>query len=97
MNLQSRNRLADLENELMVAMGEEIVGYFGKDVYTLLCLKWINNKDLRYSAWTSVQCYMAAWMGKKFGEGWVYVYIWLSLLCCPPKTITTLLMGCTPM
>ena len=37
-NLQSRNRLSDLENELTVAMGEGIVGYFGKDVYTLLYL-----------------------------------------------------------
>ena len=51
MNLQSRNRLTDLENELMVAMGEGIVEYFGKDVYTLLYLKWINNKELLYSTW----------------------------------------------
>ena len=53
-NLQSRNRLSDLENELTVAMGEGIVGYFGKNVYTLLYLNWINIKDLLFSAWTSV-------------------------------------------
>ena len=69
MNLQSRNRLTDLENELMVAMGEGIVEYFGKDVYTLLYLKWINNKELLYSTWNSVQCYAAAWVGKEFGYG----------------------------
>ena len=44
MNLQTRKRLTDLENELMVAGGwggkdGEIVREFGMDVYTLL---WIN-------------------------------------------------------
>ena len=34
------------ENELMVAKGEGIVKEFGMDMYTLLYLKWITNKDL---------------------------------------------------
>ena len=53
MNLQNRNRLRDLEYELMVAVGgsgggleEGIVGEFGVDVYAVLYLKWIANKDL---------------------------------------------------
>ena len=36
---------------------------FGMDMYTLLYLKWITNKDLLYSIANCVQCYEAAWMG----------------------------------
>ena len=36
-------------------MGEEIVREFGKDMYTLLYLEWITNKDLHFT-----QRYMAA-------------------------------------
>ena len=43
--------------------GEGVVREFGMDMYTLLYLKWISNKDLLYSTWNSVQCYVAAWMG----------------------------------
>ena len=31
---------------------------FGTDMYTLLYLKWITNKDLLYSAENSPQCYI---------------------------------------
>jgi len=48
------------------------------DVYTLLYLKWITNKDLLYSTETSAQCYVAAWMGGDFGGEWIHVYVWLS-------------------
>ena len=47
--------LVCLDNELMVAR-EGIVRDFGKVMYTLLCLKWIANKDVLYSAWNSAQC-----------------------------------------
>ena len=56
-------RLTDLENKLMVASGEGIVREFGIDMYTLLYLKWVANKDLLYSTWNSAQCYVATWMG----------------------------------
>ena len=50
--LQNRNKLIDLEKELMVAEGmdggESIVRELGMDMYTLLDLKWITNKDLLY-------------------------------------------------
>ena len=36
------------------------------DIYTLLYLKWITNKDLPYTTGNSAQCYMAAWMGGDF-------------------------------
>ena len=58
-------------------MGEGIVREFGIDMYTLLYLKWVANKDLLYSTWNSAQCYVATWMGGEFGEEWIHVYVWL--------------------
>ena len=58
--------------------GEEIVREFGMDIYTLLYLKWITNKDLLYSTGNSAQCYVAAWMGGEFGGEWIHVYVWRS-------------------
>ena len=68
-----------LENELMVTRGkggmERIVREFGIDMYTLLHLKWITNKDLLYNTGNSAQCYVAAWMAGEFGEnGYTYMY-----------------------
>ena len=66
----------------MVASGEgrrkEIVTEFGIHLYTLLYLKDITNKDLLCSTGNSAQCYMAAWVGGKFGREWIHVYVWLS-------------------
>ena len=39
---------------------EGIVWEFGRDMYTLLYLKWITNKDLLYSTGKSAQNYVAA-------------------------------------
>ena len=49
-------------------IGEGIVRELGMDINTLLYLKWITNKDLRYSTWNSAQCHVAAWVGGEFGE-----------------------------
>ena len=49
------------------------------DMYTLLYIKWITNKDLLYSTWNSAQCYRPAWMGGTFGGEWIHVYVWV----CP--------------
>ena len=51
---------------------------FGMDIYPLLYLKWITNKDLLYSTGNSVQCSVAAWMGEESGGEWMYEYVWLS-------------------
>ena len=48
------------------------------EMYTLLYLKWITNKDLLYSTWNSVQCYVVSWMGGEFGGKWIHVLIQLS-------------------
>ena len=55
-----------------------IVREFWMDMYTLLYLKWITNKDPLYSTWNSAQCYVADWMGKEFGGERIHVYVWLS-------------------
>ena len=39
-----------------LVQGEGIVREFGMDMYTLLYLKWITNKDLLYSTGNSAQC-----------------------------------------
>ena len=64
-------------------------------MYTLLYLKWITNKDLLYSTGNSVQCYMAAWMRGESGGEWIHVCMAESFFCAP-ETITTLLIGYTP-
>ena len=51
---------------------------FGIDMYTLLYLKRITNKDLLYSTGNSAQCYVAAWMEGESGREWIPVYVWLS-------------------
>ena len=62
-------------------------------MYTLLYLQWITNKNLLYSTWNSTQCYVAAWMGGKFGGEWIHIYAELSLFA---ETITTLLISYNP-
>ena len=52
--------------------GEGIVREFGIDVYTLVHLKWITNKEL-YNTGNCAQCYVAAWMGGDFEGEWVCV------------------------
>ena len=51
---------------------------FGMNMFTLLYLKWIANKDLLYNTRDSAQCYVAAWMGGEFGKEWIHVCAWLS-------------------
>jgi len=65
--------------------GEGIVRQFGMDLYTLLYLKWITNKDLPYSTRNSAPCLVAAWMGGEFGGEWIHVCVWLSPFPIPLK------------
>ena len=56
-------RLTVSENKFMVAVGDRcgtgIVRGFLMDMYTLLYLKWISNKEPLYSRWNSARCYVA--------------------------------------
>ena len=58
--LNIRNRLTDLSERLIVAvaegLGEGTARESGMDMYTLLYLKWITNKDLPYSTGNSAPC-----------------------------------------
>ena len=61
-------------------LGERMEGgtvrEFGMDMYSLLYLKWITDKDILYSTCKSALCYLTAWMGGEFGEnGYKYMYI----------------------
>jgi len=54
---------------------------FGMDMYTLLHLKQITNKDLLYSTWNTAQCYVIAWMEGRLGENrYMCMYGWVPSL-----------------
>ena len=67
------------KNQTMVArgrgkMGDGVVRELWIDIYTLLYLKQITNKDLLYSTGNSAQCHVAAGMGGEFGKnGYMYM------------------------
>ena len=55
------------------------------DMYTLLYLKWIINKDLLFGTWNSAPCYVAAWMGGVFGvECWLLSHVQVFVA---PRTV----------
>ena len=73
--------------------GGKIVREFGMDMYTLLYLKWITNKDRLYSTWNSAQYCLAAWMEK---EVWGRTDTCICMTEClhySPEIITVLLIG----
>ena len=66
--IKDGNRLTDLENKLMVTKGEKWKGGInqesGDNIYTLLYVKQINNKDPLYSKGNYTQ-YFITDMGKE--------------------------------
>ena len=77
MNLQNR-KTHRTRKRIYGCQGEGTVRECGVDMYTLIYLKWITNKDLRYSMWNSAQCPVATWMRGECGGEWIHVYVWLS-------------------
>ena len=76
---------------------EGIFREFGINMYTLLYLKWITNKDLLYSTWNFAKCYVAVWLGGEVGGEWTHIYVCMAeSLCCSHETITTLFFSYTP-
>ena len=59
----------DVENKFMVTKGEikgkDKPGDIGIDIYTLLCIKQMTNKNLLYSTGNSTQCSVLTSMGKE--------------------------------
>ena len=90
----------DPQNEFMAAgrkdVGEGTVKEFGMDMYTLLYLKRITNKDLLYSTGNSARYYVAAWMGGDTGREWIRGHVWLSRFTVKLKRFTTLLIDYPP-
>ena len=74
--------------------GEGGLKDFGKVMYTLLYLKWITNKNLLYSTWSSAQCYVPAWVGEGLGEMDTCMCMAEPLHCSLEK-VTALLIGST--
>ena len=65
------------------------------DMYTLLYLKWITNKDHCTVQGTLLDVMGQPGWEESFGEnGYMYIYIAESFHCSP-ETITTLLIGYT--
>ena len=96
MNLTKQKEMHRLREWTYGCQGESIVRELGMDMYIMLYLKWITNKDLPYSTWNSAQCYVAAWMEGKFGGR---MDTWICLAgspCCPPETVTALFVGDFP-
>ena len=53
--------------------------------------------DLLCSTGSSAEYYVAAWRKGEFGGELIHVYVCMAeSLCCPPETITALLIGSTP-
>ena len=47
----------------------------GTDMFTLLNIKWITDKDLLYSTENATQYSVMMYMGKQFLKEWIYVYV----------------------
>ena len=99
MTTAQRNRLSNTENfkRLTVPnlwlLGWRAAGEFGVDMYTLLYLKWIINKDLLLHRELCCVC------GRLDGRGvWGRMDTCICMaesLCCSPETITTLFISYT--
>ena len=59
-------------------LGGRTVRKLGMDMYILLYLKWITNKDLLCSTGNSAECYVAVWMEGEFVGDWIHIYVWLK-------------------
>ena len=80
-NLLTKQKETHLENEAWL-LRERLLREFGMNMYTLLCLKWITNKDSLYKTWYSALWYAALDRKGGLGEsGWIHVcYGWVSVL-----------------
>ena len=78
LNLRNRNRFTDLENKHVYhreGWGDGIVREFGMGTYTLLCLKWITNKDLCIAQGTLLNImWQPGWEGSLGENEYMYMY-----------------------
>ena len=77
-------------------------GEFGIHMYILLYLKWITNEVLLYSTGVLLSVmWWPGWEGSLGENGDIYIYTHMYIymaesLFCPLETITTLLIGYSP-
>ena len=83
----------DIENKLMVTKRERSGGAisqeFGINIYKLLHIKQITNKDLLYSTGNYTQYFVITYKGKEPEKEYTYVHISDSL-CHTPEINTAL-------
>ena len=76
--LQNRSRVTDVENKLMVTKGEMGGGInweIGIDIYTLLYIEQIPNKNLPYSTGNPTQYSVMTYMGIESKQEWIHAYV----------------------
>ena len=76
----------------MVAGGERLVREFEMDMYTLLYLKWINDKNRCIAHGTLFSVMWQPRWEESLGENG-YMYMMAESLCCTPETNTTLFVN----
>ena len=75
--------------------GKGIVREFGMDMYKLLYLKWITNKDLRLAQGTLLNVVWQPGWERSLGENG-YMYTKAESLYCSLEIITTLFISYMP-
>ena len=78
--LQIRKRLTDLEEWTYGCWGEGIVREFGINMYALLHLKWITNKDPLQQGTLLNVMWQPGLEGSLGENAYMYMYDWVSLL-----------------
>ena len=73
--MQIKKQQSELDMEKRLVQNWEI----GIDIYTLLYVKQITNKDLLYSTGNSTRYSVMAYMEKKSKIEWIYVYVELDM------------------
>ena len=81
MNIFTKQKLSHRsENMLMDTGGKERLNWEnGIDIYTLLYIKYIANKDLQYSAENSTQYSVITYMTKGSEKYCIYIYIYVYI------------------
>ena len=55
--------------------GEDKLEEFGINIYTILYVKQIANKDLQYSTWNYTQYFVITYKGKAPEKEYMYIYL----------------------
>ena len=95
--LQTRKRVTDLKCEFMVVRGREgiLIESLGRSYTHCYIQNGYHQQGPIYSTGNSARWYMAAWTGGGLGRMDTYTCMAESLHCSS-ETITTLLIGYTP-